>query len=46
MSNVPGARYVAISWTDGSGNLWLFGGQGYDSSGSDGYLNDLWEYVP
>jgi len=42
--NVPGARNGSVSWTDASGNLWLFGGQGYDSAGTDGYLNDLWEY--
>jgi N-acetylneuraminic acid mutarotase len=45
-SNVPGARYSASSWIDGSGNLWLFGGYGYDSTGSLGKLNDLWEYSP
>ena len=33
-----------MSWTDGSGNLWLFGGEGYDSSGHDGWLNDLWVF--
>jgi N-acetylneuraminic acid mutarotase len=45
-SNVPGARYSASSWIDASGNLWLFGGYGYDSIGSEGKLNDLWEYSP
>jgi len=29
-SNIPGAREGAISWTDGSGNFWLFGGFGYN----------------
>ncbi len=43
-SNVPGARFGAASWTDQSGNLWLFGGYGFDSAGSFGYLNDLWKY--
>jgi N-acetylneuraminic acid mutarotase len=43
-TNVPGARGSAVSWTDKAGNLWLFGGAGYDSVGSRGYLNDLWEY--
>gem|GEM_PF-6432017 len=42
--NVPGARYRAHSWIDTSGNLWLFGGSGYDSSGNLGYLNDLWKF--
>jgi len=28
----------------GSGEFWLFGGCGYDISGSRGYLNDLWKY--
>jgi N-acetylneuraminic acid mutarotase len=45
-SNVPGARYSAVSWTDGSGNLWLFGGEGLDSTGAAGNLNDLWEFNP
>jgi N-acetylneuraminic acid mutarotase len=34
------------SWIDASGNLWLFGGNGYDSTGNFGYLNDLWQYDP
>jgi hypothetical protein len=29
-SNIPGARNAAISWTDKDGNLWMFGGGGYD----------------
>jgi hypothetical protein len=48
-SNVPGARGsqgIAVSWTDSSGNFWLFGGIGYDSSGTWGSLNDLWRYQP
>jgi N-acetylneuraminic acid mutarotase len=45
-SNVPGARYSASSWIDSSGNLWLFGGYGYDSIGAVGRLNDLWHYSP
>ena len=44
--NVPGARYSASSWIDSSGNLWLFGGYGYDSTGAVGKLNDLWRYSP
>ncbi len=43
-SNIPGGRYVSISWTDAGGDLWLFGGFGYDSTGGSGYLNDLWKY--
>jgi hypothetical protein len=42
--NVPGSRERAISWTDKSGNFWLFGGWGYDGSGGSGYLNDLWRF--
>ena len=45
-ANTPGARYRSVSWTDGSGALWLFGGEGYPASGSDGWLNDLWKYDP
>src|SRR6516164_8211745 len=36
-TNTPGGRHRAASWTDGNGNLWLFGG----SSGSTLY-GDLW----
>jgi N-acetylneuraminic acid mutarotase len=43
--NIPGSHSYASSWTDGSGNLWLFGGNGYAASGV-GYLNDLWEFQP
>jgi len=43
-SNVPGAREQAVSWIDASGNFWLFGGDGFDSVGADGFLNDLWKY--
>ena len=44
--NVPGGRFTATSWTDSGGNLWLFGGTGFDGSGSWGTLNDLWEFNP
>jgi len=43
-NNIPGGRYGAVTWTDGSANLWLFGGQGYDANGTIGDLNDLWEF--
>lgn len=42
--NVPGARFSAVGWKDASGNFWLFGGLGLDSTGSSEFLNDLWEY--
>jgi Secretion system C-terminal sorting domain/Galactose oxidase, central domain len=43
--NKPGARYVSSSWTDPSGELWLFGGYGFDAV-NPGYLNDFWKYSP
>ena len=43
-SNVPGARFLAVNWTDAAGNVWMFGGTGYDSTGTSGELNDLWEF--
>ena len=49
-SNIPGARSGGLSWTDISGNLWLFGGFGRDSTPSNigfpGFLNDLWQFNP
>ncbi len=44
-NNLPGGREAAVSWTDSSGNFWLFGGSGLASSGNPGLLNDLWEYA-
>src|ERR1017187_2302882 len=44
-ANKPGGRENAVSWTDGLGNFWLFGGWGYSAAGY-GMLNDLWKYDP
>ena len=44
--NSPGSRWLGASWTDANGNLWLFGGQGYDASDPEGILNDLWKFDP
>ena len=43
VANVPGSRYSSISWIDQKGNFWLFGGLGFDSASTVGYLNDLWK---
>ena len=42
--NMPGSRRYATNWVDNKGNLWLFGGDGYDASGNENDLNDLWEF--
>src|SRR6266576_2629540 len=42
--NRPGGRWAAANFVDNAGNVWLFGGQGVDSGGTIGLLNDLWEY--
>ncbi len=42
--NQPGARYSATCWTDSQGNFWLYGGQGFDSTGANGPMGDLWRY--
>jgi hypothetical protein len=34
------------TWTDTSGDLWLFGGSAYDASDSPGFINDLWVFNP
>jgi len=41
-SNTPGARMAYSHWTDGAGNLWLFGGH----DGGANFYNDLWRYNP
>jgi hypothetical protein len=33
-----------VSWTDQSGNFWLFGGLGISTNYGEQILNDLWEY--
>lgn len=42
-STMPGGRWGASFYTDANHNLWIFGGQGYDSADTVGLLNDLWE---
>jgi N-acetylneuraminic acid mutarotase len=44
--NIPGARFSAVTWKDSGGSLWLFGGYGFDASGTQGMLNDLWKFDP
>src|SRR6266436_6034022 len=50
-TNTPGARYGAAGWTDKSGNLWLFGGDGWELAGGspqdtlNAPMNDLWVCV-
>src|SRR6516165_1482497 len=43
---VPGARWGSVTWTDGSGNMYLFGGQGNAAAPYSGLLNDLWQFKP
>lgn len=45
-ANIPGSRDSAASWIDRSGLLWIYGGEGLDSQGDYGQLNDLWEFDP
>jgi N-acetylneuraminic acid mutarotase len=45
-TNMPGSRFETIGWIDAAGNIWIFGGVGYDVSGNKGFLNDLWKYNP
>ncbi|HEX4051900.1 MAG TPA: kelch repeat-containing protein [Steroidobacteraceae bacterium] len=46
LGNAPGARAAAVAWMDGSGDFWLFGGQGLATTQSAGTLNDLWQFAP
>lgn len=45
LSNTPGGRDHAVSWINSAGELWLFGGDGYDSDGARNYINDMWQYI-
>jgi hypothetical protein len=42
--NLPGGRVFPLSWVDGSGGLWMFGGYGADVNGAHYDLNDLWKF--
>ncbi len=37
---VPGSRWGGVTWTDSSGNLWLFGGE----DANEMLMNDIWEF--
>jgi hypothetical protein len=41
---IPNAEHHEALHTDASGNVWLFGGDGGDSAGNFGDLNDLWKF--
>lgn len=48
---VPGPNYYPPArtfgpncWTDNNGDLWLYGGYGFDINGAQGGLSDLWKY--
>lgn len=47
-SNKPGSRDGVLGWNDPNGNFYIFGGQGYPSSGGGVYatLDDIWKYNP
>ncbi len=46
--DVPSGRDFASTWTDKSGNFWLFGGNAVTENplAASGYVNDLWKYTP
>ncbi|HYV90865.1 MAG TPA: kelch repeat-containing protein [Chitinophagales bacterium] len=45
LTNNPGARGWGITtWVDTTGNLWIYGGLGYDVNGFDNMMSDLWRY--
>jgi len=46
-ANIPGTREQMALWTAGNGNVWLFGGEGYNAGGADPNTpqwNDPWRY--
>lgn len=40
--NIPHPRMDAVTWADGKGNVYVFGGRGTDEEKNVGSLNDLW----
>ncbi len=45
-SNIPSSRCGSVSWTDNSGNLWLFGGISKAYTNFQICNNNLWRFVP
>ncbi len=45
-TNTPGSRESSMSWRDNAGNLWLFGGYGYDAAGAYGFLTIYGNLTP
>jgi N-acetylneuraminic acid mutarotase len=43
-TNIPGGRAMSTSASTSSGVVWMFGGYGYDETGTAGSLNDLWKF--
>ena len=41
---VPGSRTFPVAWTDTTGSVYIFGGQGYATSNRIITLNDLWKW--
>ena len=46
VTNTPGAKWSAMTWTDNNGKFWLFGGNGQGSVVGFGNQNDLWMFDP
>ena len=44
-TNNPSGRHGCAKWTDAAGNLWLFGGEGFSTNTTLGWMNDLWKYT-
>lgn len=44
-ANTPGRRLYPVSWTDSSGNFWLFGGRA-NGPAISGDMKDLWKFDP
>jgi hypothetical protein len=42
----PAARAEAVSWSDPSGGLWLFGGEAVNAGGDVVRFSDLWRFEP
>ncbi|MCU0434570.1 MAG: gliding motility-associated C-terminal domain-containing protein [Bacteroidia bacterium] len=43
--NYPGSRsYAMVTWVDAAGDLWMYGGSGFDITGVYGSLDELWRY--
>lgn len=45
-ANHPGGRWSPVGWSDPAGNIWAFGGYGWNYTVGTQFFSDLWKFDP